>query len=69
MAFIQRDARDTFLLVFPCLSGFARICSPNYGEIVLPIITREKNLKSIAFQAAGVKKPLLSADKLNEAGR
>ena len=42
---------------------------PNYGELVLPIITRERHLKSITFQAAGVAKPLLSAEKLNEAGQ
>ena len=42
---------------------------PNFGEIALPVITREKQLKSITFQAAGVAKPLLSAEKLNEAGQ
>ena len=41
---------------------------PNYGEITLPLVTRERSLKSIKFQAAGVVKPLLSADKLNAAG-
>ena len=42
---------------------------PNFGEIILPVITRERQLKSITFQAAGVAKPLLSAEKLNKSGQ
>ena len=41
---------------------------PNYGELHLPVITRERALKKIVFQAAGVAKPLLSAEQLNLAG-
>ena len=42
---------------------------PNFGEVILPIVTRERNLKTITFQAAGVAKPLLSAERLNQAGQ
>ena len=42
---------------------------PNFGEVILPVITRERQLKSITFQAAGVAKPLLSAEKLNKSGQ
>ena len=42
---------------------------PNYGEVTLPIITRERSFKGLTFQAAGVAKPLLSAEKLNQAGK
>ena len=41
---------------------------PNYGQVSLLVITREKSLKSITFQAAGVAKPLLSVEQLGEAG-
>ena len=41
---------------------------PNYGELKIPIITREKTLRSICFQAAGVSKGLLSVEKMNESG-
>ena len=42
---------------------------PDYGEVTLPIVTRELILKGLTFQAAGVAKPLLSAEKLNQAGK
>ena len=32
------------------------------------MVTRERALRGITFQAAGVKKGLLSADKMNECG-
>jgi hypothetical protein len=41
---------------------------PNYGELTLPMITREHGIKAVKFQAAGVAKPLLSVEKLNQAG-
>ena len=41
---------------------------PNYGELKLPIVTREKTLRAICFQAAGVSKGLLSVEKMNETG-
>ena len=41
---------------------------PNYGELRVPIVTREKTLRGICFQAAGVSKGLLSVDKMNESG-
>ena len=42
---------------------------PNFGQVVLPIVTRERSLKTITFQAAGVAKPLLSAERLNQSGQ
>ena len=41
---------------------------PNYGEVKVPIITRERTLRGITFQAAGVAKGLLSVEKMNESG-
>ena len=41
---------------------------PNYGEVVIPLITREHGIRAVKFQAAGVAKPLLSAEKLNQSG-
>ena len=41
---------------------------PNYGELKVPAITRERTLRGITFQAAGVSKGLLSVDKMNECG-
>ena len=40
----------------------------NYGELTVPVVTREKTMRGITFQAAGVKKGLLSVDKMNESG-
>ena len=37
--------------------------------MALPIITRERSLKGLVFQAVGVAKPLLSVEKLNKAGK
>ena len=41
---------------------------PNYGEVTIPMVTREHGIKAVRFQAAGVAMPLLSAEKLNQAG-
>ena len=41
---------------------------PNFGEVTIPLVTREHGIKAVRFQAAGVGKPLLSAEKLNQAG-
>ena len=41
---------------------------PNFGEVKVPVITREKTLRGITFQAAGVAKGLLSVEKMNETG-
>ena len=41
---------------------------PNYGEVNVPLITRELGIKAVKFQAVGVAKPLLSAEKMNQAG-
>ena len=41
---------------------------PNYGEVTLPLVTREHGIKALRFQAAGVAKPLLSAERLNQSG-
>ena len=41
---------------------------PNFGEVSIPLVTREHSLKAVKFQAAGVAKPLLSAEKMNQAG-
>ena len=41
---------------------------PNFGEVTLPLVTREHGIKAVKFQAAGVAKPLLSAERLNQAG-
>ena len=41
---------------------------PNYGELKIPMVTRERTLRGIAFQVAGVKKALGSVQKMNEAG-
>ena len=41
---------------------------PNYGELKVPAVTRERTLRGITFQAAGVSKGLLSVEKMNECG-
>jgi hypothetical protein len=41
---------------------------PNYGQVRVPAITREKTVRGITFQAAGVSKGLLSVEKMNECG-
>ena len=41
---------------------------PNYGQVKIPAITREKTVRGITFQAAGVSKGLLSVEKMNECG-
>ena len=41
---------------------------PNYGQMKVPAITREKTVRGITFQAAGVSKGLLSVEKMNECG-
>ena len=41
---------------------------PNYGEVTIPLVTREQGIKAVKIQAAGVAKPLLSAEKLNQVG-
>ena len=41
---------------------------PNYGELKVPMITREGTGRGMVFQVAGVKKPLASVDKMYEAG-
>ena len=40
----------------------------NYGELKLPLVTRERTMRGMVFSAAGVKKPLGSVEKMNEAG-
>ena len=40
----------------------------NYGEVKVPAVTRERTLRGITFQAAGVSKGLLSVGKMNENG-
>ena len=40
----------------------------NYGEVKVPAVTRERTLRGITFQAAGVSKGLLSVEKMNENG-
>ena len=40
----------------------------NYGELKLPVYTREQSMRGMVFQAAGVAKPLCSVEKLCEAG-
>ena len=40
----------------------------NYGELKVPAVTREKTLRGITFQAAGVSRGLLSVEKMNESG-
>ena len=39
-----------------------------YGEVKVPAVTRERTLRGITFQAAGVSKGLLSVEKMNENG-
>ena len=41
---------------------------PNYGQLKVPMMTRELSIRGMTFQAAGVAKPLCSVDKLCEAG-
>ena len=40
----------------------------NNGEVKVPAVTRERTLRGITFQAAGVSKGLLSVEKMNENG-
>ena len=39
----------------------------NYGEVRVPIVTRESTIRGITFTAAGVQKALLSVKKMNDA--
>ena len=41
---------------------------PNYGELRLPVVTREMTTRGMVFQAAGVAKPLGSVKKMLQAG-
>ena len=40
----------------------------NYGQLKIPVVTREGTTKGMTFQAAGVAKPLAAVEKLNESG-
>ena len=40
----------------------------NYGELKLPVVTRERTMRGMVFQAAGVAKPLGSVKKMLQAG-
>ena len=40
---------------------------PNYGELKVPMITRENTFRGMVFQAAGVAKPLGSVKKMMQA--
>ena len=40
----------------------------NYGEVRIPMITREQTLRGMTFQAAGVAKGLCSVEKMCQAG-
>jgi hypothetical protein len=40
----------------------------NYGELKVPVVTREMTTRGMTFQAAGVSKPLGSVKKMIEAG-
>ena len=40
----------------------------NYGELKVPMLTKEGHGRAMVFQAAGVAKPLASVQKMNEAG-
>ena len=39
----------------------------NYGELKIAMVTRERSIRGMVFQAAGVAKPLCSVDRLIEA--
>ena len=41
---------------------------PNYGELKIPVVTREMTTRGMVFQAAGVAKPLGSVKKMLQAG-
>ena len=41
---------------------------PNYGELKVPVVTREMTTRGMIFQAAGVAKPLGSVKKMLQAG-
>ena len=41
---------------------------PNYGEVKVPVVTREMTMRGMLFQAAGVAKPLGSVKKMLMAG-
>ena len=41
---------------------------PNYGELKVPVVTREMTTRGMVFQAAGVAKPLGSVKKMLQAG-
>ena len=40
---------------------------PNYGELRIPMVTRENTTRGMIFQAAGVAKPLGSVKKMMQA--
>ena len=40
----------------------------NFGEVRIPMVTREGTGRGMVFQAAAVAKPLASVQKMNEAG-
>ena len=41
---------------------------PNYGELKVPVVTRELTARGMTFQAAGVAKPLGSVKRMLQAG-